>query len=167
MSQSDMHEHLSPTRFEMPVEIRVYVVALLNQTLAEGVDLRFHVKQAYWNVKGPEVFPLQSLFAALATELDAYTDQVAARITALGDTAQGTARLAVTQSTLAGYPSDLVGSSALVQALAERLAHYATMVRTHISHATDVEDAPTAHLYMDMARGIETRLGGLEAYLAR
>ena len=151
----------------MPLEIRVYIIALLNQTLAETVDLRFHVKQAHWNMKGPEVFLVQTLLATLATELDAYTDQVAARITALGGIAQGTARLAVTQSTLAEYPSDLVGSRTLVQALAERLAHCASMVRANITHAADVEDAHTAYLYSDMTRGIETRLGGLEAYLAQ
>jgi DNA-binding ferritin-like protein len=85
----------------------------------------------------------------------------------LGGTPQGTARLAVTKSTLAEYPSDLVESTALVQALAERLAHCASMVRANITHATDVEDVHTAHLYIDMVRGIETRLGGLEAYLAQ
>jgi len=167
MSQSDAHLHLSPTRIEMPLEIRVYIVALLNQTLVETMDLRSYVKQAHWNMKGPEVFLLQTLLATLATELDAYADQVAARITALGGTAQGTVRLASTQSTLAEYPSDLVESTALVQALAERLAHCATMVRANITHATDVEDMHTAHLYIDMVRGIETRLGGLEAYLAQ
>jgi starvation-inducible DNA-binding protein len=151
----------------MPLEIRVYLIGLLQQMLAETVDVWWHIKQAQWNMKGPDIFLVPTLLAPLATELDAYTDQVAARMTALGGTAQGTVRLDITPSTLAASPDDLVGSRALVQALAERLAHCASMVRTHITHAMDVEDAPTAHLYMEMARGLETRLGGLEAYLAR
>jgi starvation-inducible DNA-binding protein len=151
----------------MPLEIRVYIIALLQQMLPERVEVRSHVKQAQWNMRGPDIFLGPTLWAPLATDLDAYTDQAAARITALGGTAQGTACLAVPPSLPAVSPSDAVRSRALVQALAEWLAHCASMVRAHITHATDVEDAPTAHLYMDMARGIEMRLGGLEAYLAR
>jgi starvation-inducible DNA-binding protein len=165
MSQSDIYARLSLTRIEMPLEIRVYIIALLNQTLAETVNLRSHVKQAQWNVKGPEVFLVQTLLVSLATELDAYTDQVAARITALGGTAQGTARLAVTQSTLPEYPDDLVAGTAHVWALAERVAHYAAAVRANSAHAVDVEDTNTASIYTDISRGIETRLGGLDAYL--
>jgi starvation-inducible DNA-binding protein len=50
------------------------VIQLLNQTLACTVDLRSHVKQAGWNVRGPDVAPLQALFATLASELEAYAD---------------------------------------------------------------------------------------------
>ena len=145
----------------MPLEIRVYIIALLNQTLAETVDLRSHVKQASWTVHGSAFVSLQALFATMAAELDAYADLVADRITALGGVARGTVRMAGLQSTLPEYPDDLGMGAAHVLALAERYAHYATVVRANIVHAADVEDVPTAHLYTDIARGIETRLGGL------
>jgi hypothetical protein len=61
-----------------------YVIQPLNQTLACTVNLRFHVKQAGWNVRGPDFAPLQALFAATASELDAYTDLMAERIAVLG-----------------------------------------------------------------------------------
>jgi len=149
----------------MPVDIRGYVIALLNQTLADTVDLRSQVKQARWNVKGSAYVPLQALFATMATELDAYADLVADRITALGGVARGTVRLAGLQSTLPEYPDDLALGEAHVLALAERFAHYATVVRANITYAADVEDAHTAHLYTDISRVIEQRLGGLDAHL--
>jgi starvation-inducible DNA-binding protein len=65
------------------------------------------------------------------------------------------------QSTLPEYPDDLGTGEAHVLALAERYAHYATMVRANIAHAADVEDATTAHLYTNISYEIETRLGGL------
>jgi starvation-inducible DNA-binding protein len=164
MTQSDVPV-LYPTRIDMPLEIRLYVLTMLQQTLACTIVLRSYVKQACWNIKGADFFPLQALFATLATELDGYTDLVADRIAALGGVARGTAHMAVTASTLLEYPEDLVAGLAHVRALAERFAHYATGVRAAMTSAADVEDANTANLYTDISRGVETRLRGLDAYL--
>jgi starvation-inducible DNA-binding protein len=149
----------------MPLETRMYVVMLLNRTLACMVDLRSQIKQANWNIKGKEVFQLQAFFATVVTEFDAYVDLVAERIAVLGGVACGTVRIAASQSTLPEYPWDIVEGSAHILALAERFAHSATAVRENIVHATDVEDAGTAAVYTDICRGIETRLRFLDAYL--
>ena len=141
MSQSDDHHGLSPVRIDIPPEIRLYVVQLLNQTLACTVDLRSQVKQACWNVKGHDLVLLHALFATMATELDAHTDLVAERLVVLGGVARGT------------------------RALTECFASYATALRADIAHATEVEDAGSAALYTDISRGVDTRLGFLEAYL--
>jgi starvation-inducible DNA-binding protein len=151
----------------MPLVIRAYVIALLQQTLACTVDLRSQVKQATWNVKGTDVFTLQALFSTITAELDNYTDLVAARMAALGGMARGTARMAVAQSRLPEYPEDLVAGTAHVRALAERFAHYATAIRADLAHTMDIEDVGTANLYIDISRGIETRLGELDAYLSQ
>lgn len=129
------------------------------------VDLRSHVKQASWNVKGRDFSQLRTLFASMATELEAYTDLMAERIAALGGVARGTARMAVTQSTLPEYPGDLVEGNAHVLALAECFAHCARVVRANIADAADVEDANTANVYTDISRGIEKRLGILDTHL--
>jgi Ferritin-like domain len=92
MNQCDDHPFLHPTRSEISLEIRVYLITLLNQTLAYTVDLRSHVKQAAWNVKGKEFSQLHDLFAIIATELDAYTDLLAERIAVLGGVARGGCR---------------------------------------------------------------------------
>jgi len=161
------HPFLYPTRVDMPPEIRAYVVTLLNQTLACTVDLRSHVKQADWNMKGKEVLQLQAFFATMAAELDTYADLVADRIVVLGGVVRGTARMAVSQSTLPEYPEDLAAGDTHVLALAERFAHYATEVRANIVYAADVEDANTANLYTDISSGIEKRLRSLDIYLYR
>ena len=69
MTQSDHHPCLYATRIDIPLEVRVYVTTMLNQTLACTVDLRSQVKQAFWNVKGSALPNLQPLFATVATEL--------------------------------------------------------------------------------------------------
>ncbi len=167
MNHCDHNEVLHLTRIDIPPEIRRYVIQLLNQTLACTVDLRSHVKQAGWNVRGHDFAPLQALFAATASELDAYADLVAERIAVLGGVAKGTAHTAATQSRLAEYPDTLVDGQAHVVALAERFAPYATAMRGGIALAADVEDADTAAVYTDISRGVDKRLWVLEAHLYR
>lgn len=157
---------LSPVRINIPPEIRLYVIQILNQTLACTVDLRSQVKQACWNVKGQDFSPLHVLFATMATELDAHTDLVAERIAALGGMALGTARTAALQSTLPEYPAALVEGPTHVAALAERFAHYATALRGNITRAADVEDAGSAALYTDLSRGVDKQLWFLDAHLS-
>jgi starvation-inducible DNA-binding protein len=165
MSQSDDTQGLSPVRIDIPLEIRLYVIQLLQQTLACTVDLRSQIKQACWNVKGHDLVLLQALFATMATELDAHTDLVAERLVVLGGVARGTVRTAATHSRLPEYPGALMDGDAHVRALTECFASYATALRADIAHATEVEDAGSAALYTDISRGVDQRLGFLDAYL--
>ncbi|HSX83701.1 MAG TPA: DNA starvation/stationary phase protection protein Dps [Candidatus Saccharimonadia bacterium] len=167
MSQSDDNHGLSPVGIDIPPEIRLYVVQLLNQTLACTVDLRSQVKQACWNVKGHDVVLLHALFATMAIELDAHIDLVAERLVVLGGVARGTVRTAATHSRLPEYPGAIMDGDAHVRALTECFASYATALRADITHATEVEEAGSAALYTDISRGVDTRLGFLEAYLHR
>jgi starvation-inducible DNA-binding protein len=165
MIHCDRNEVLHPTRMDIPAEIRRYVIQLLNQTLACTVDLRSHVKQAGWNVRGHAFAPLQALFTATASELDAYADLMAERIAVLGGVARGTTHTAATQSMLEEYPDTLEDGHAHVVALAERFGPYATAMRGGIALAADVEDADTAAVYTDISRGVDKRLWILEAHL--
>jgi starvation-inducible DNA-binding protein len=164
-STRDGHPVLHPTRIDIPVEIRQYLVTLLNRTLACTVDLRTQVTQASWNVKGPDFSQLQILFATTATELDAYAGLMAECIVVLGGVAWGTVRTAALQSTLPEYPGDIAAGNAHALALAERFGAYTTAMRDAIAHATDVGDADTAAVYTDISRGVDKRLQFLEAHL--
>jgi starvation-inducible DNA-binding protein len=108
---------------------------------------------------------LQALFAALATELDAYANLVAERIAALGGMAMGTVRTASAQSQLPEYPGTIVDGHTHVLALAERFADYARAMREDITRTADVEDAGSAAVYTEISRGVDKRLWGLDAHL--
>jgi starvation-inducible DNA-binding protein len=165
MSQSNDNQILYPVRIDIPPEIRLYVIQLLQQTLACTIDLRSQIKQACWNVKGHDLVLLHALFATIATELDAYTDLVAERLVVLGGVTRGTVRTVAMHSTLPEYPGAIMDGDAHVRALAERFAPYATALRADSAHATEVEDAGSAAIYTDISRGVDQRLGFLEAYL--
>ena len=167
MSGNDYTRVLHPTRIDLPLEIRVDVITLLNQTLACIVDLRSHVKHACWNVKGKDFLPLHALFITMAAALDVYADSIAERIAVLGGMVMGTLRMAAMRSQVPEYPHALVGGDDHVAALVERFAHCATVMRGGIAQTTDVEDAGSAAVYTDISRGVDKQLWILEAHLHR
>ncbi|MBD2232536.1 DNA starvation/stationary phase protection protein Dps [Phormidium tenue] len=156
-----------PTRIDMSAEVRSQVCDVLNQTLAATLDLKTQTKQAHWNVKGMDFYQLHELFDELAGELEGYVDMVAERVTALGGTAMGTARIAASESILPEYPIDAVEGAEHVEALAERFAAYGKHVRAAIDTTDELGDADTADLYTEISRTIDMRLWFLEAHLVK
>lgn len=157
--------HFYPTRIDIDLETRQKVVEILAKTLASSLDLKTQAKQAHWNVKGLDFYQLHELFDELAGELEGYVDMVAERITALGGTPLGTARIAAEKSILPEYPFDAVVGSEHLTALADRYGAYAAHLRKAIDTTEDLGDADTADLYTEMSREIDKRLWFLEAHL--
>src|SRR2546425_6460404 len=50
------------TMNDLPENVRSQVSDLLNNRLAEAIDLQTQAKQAHWNVKGPQFIALHKLF---------------------------------------------------------------------------------------------------------
>lgn len=88
------------TRNDLSISVRENVIPRLQARLADSVDLFTQVKQAHWNVKGPSFIALHELFDEIAELVEEHSDLLAERITALGGRADGTARLAASQSNL-------------------------------------------------------------------
>lgn len=158
-------QKLYSTRIDLPEEVRVKAIAILNQTLAATLDLKTQTKQAHWNVKGMNFYQLHELFDEIATELEEYVDMVAERVTALGGTAMGTARIAADRSILAEYDLDAVVGKEHLTALADRFGVYARHLREAINATDELSDADTADLYTEISRTIDKRLWFLEAHL--
>lgn len=166
MSHRDGHTTFPSTGIDIPLEIRLYVTQLLQQSLACTVDLRSQVKQACWNVKGHDFSQLHTLFASMAMALDAYSDQLAERLVVLGGVAWGTTRTVARQSTLPEYPVTPREGPDHVRALADRLAPYATLLREGITRTAEVEDAGSAAVYTELSRRVDQQLSVLEASLS-
>lgn len=166
-NQNKASRRFYPTRIDLPQTVRSQVADILNQSLAATLDLKTQTKQAHWNVKGMDFYQLHQLFDEMATELEEYVDLVAERITALGGTAMGTARIAAADSILPEYPYDIVTGEEHVTALAERYAAYAKHLREAIDQTDNLGDADTADLYTEISRTIDMRLWFLEAHLVK
>ena len=156
---------INPTRNDLSGELRSSMNALLNQQLADTLDLYTQVKQAHWNIKGPHFIALHELFDKRAEDLEGPIDDVAERITALGGVARGTARMVAGESRLAELPADSFDGLVLVAALADRYAALGASTRTAIESASGAGDADTSDLLTGVSRGLDKALWFLEAHL--
>jgi len=153
------------TRIDIAAATRRNIVDLLQQSLADAVDLFTQIKQAHWNVKGPSFIALHELFDDVAEIVEEHGDLLAERITALGGRADGTARTVAAQSRVAEYPLDIAAGGLHLAAVAERLAAFGKSARTAIDSATDLGDADTADLFTEVSRAIDKQLWFVEAHV--
>lgn len=150
---------------DLPAESREPMVDLLNQQLADILDLMTQTKQAHWNVKGRDFYQLHELFDELAANLAGHMDTIAERATALGGLATGTARMAAANSRLPEYPLDVTEGMDHVSCLTDRYATFAAGIRRAIDSAEDLGDKGSADLFTDIVRDIDKQLWFLEAHL--
>ncbi len=153
------------TSIDLPAGTRSEIIDLCNQQLADTADLQSQIKQAHWNVKGPEFISLHLLYDTLAEEVEGYIDLIAERVTQLGGYAMGTARMAAENSRLPEFPTDAIQGLDTVRALVERYAAYAASTRAAIDESDKSGDQSTADLFTEVSRGIDKGLWFLEAHL--
>ncbi len=158
-----MTRKLHATRNDIAENSRMAVVALLNDRLADGVDLATQLKQAHWNVKGPSFIALHELFDSLHDTVQGHVDDIAERIVALGGTARGTAVIAA-GSTLPEYPLDITSGVDHVDAVSVALATFGKAVRAAIDEAAEIGDADTEDLLTGISRDTDKNLWLVEAH---
>src|SRR5260370_42604147 len=88
------------TKNDISEDVRTKANDLLNARLADAIDLATQIKQAHWNVKGPNFIALHELFDKINEDVEDYVDDIAERAVQLGGVAEGTARLAAHRSRL-------------------------------------------------------------------
>lgn len=164
MKTSTAKENLAKTRNNLPEKTRSAVVQLLNERLADTFDLYSQIKQAHWNVQGPNFYQLHELFDDLAEEILPFVDTIAERVTALGGVAQGTARMAGQASTLPEYKTGAADGREHLEALIERYGIYTTNIRQAIDAADEHDDKDTADLFTEISREADKQLWFLEAH---
>ena len=153
------------TKNDLSEAARVKTVELLNARLADCKDLQTQVKQAHWNVKGPNFIALHELFDKINDEVEEYVDEIAERAVQLGGVAEGTARMVAKRSTLAEYPAHTVDGRSHVEALSSALAAFGKAARKAIGEANELGDLDTADLFTEVSRGIDKWLWFVEAHL--
>ncbi len=153
------------TKNDLQESIRVKLVELLNDRLADSIDLMMQAKQAHWNVKGPDFIQLHELFDKAKDDLEEYVDVIAERAAQLGGTVEGTIRAVSKRSTLDEYPLDIVDGKAHVDCLSSAIAKVAKTTRQAIGRADELNDAVTADLFTEVCRGLDKLLWMVEAHL--
>jgi starvation-inducible DNA-binding protein len=140
------------------------LVDMLNQTLANTLDLAYQTKQAQWNVKGYNFYGLHLLFDDLHGQLAGFINDFAERAVTIGGQALGTIREAANASQLEEYPVDALDSKVHVYALVDRYGDFTSRVRHGIHKAEKLGDQDTADLYTSVSRAMDKALWMLTAH---
>jgi starvation-inducible DNA-binding protein len=156
---------MNPTRNDLPENVRLEVIALLNDTLADGIDLALQAKHAHWNVKGPHFFQLHELFDKLYEEATEWNDLAAERAAQLGGVAEGTLQRVSGRTRLGPYKVDLTSGRDHLEALSESLSTYVRSTRKSIDVSAAAGDAGTADLFTEITREADKMLWFLDSHL--
>lgn len=153
------------TKNSLPEKIRVQSIGLIQEMLAESIDLNIQVKQAHWNVKGPDFISLHLLFDQIAAQTSEYSDLIAERIVQLGGVAEGTLQMTAKRTKLSAYsPASLSGKEHIL-AVVHALAQYGEAARRVIRQANEISDVVTADVFTQILRGVDKNLWLVEAHL--
>ena len=153
------------TRNDLSSELHETMIGLINQQLADTLDLYSQVKQAHWNVKGIHFIQLHLFFDDLADSLIQFSDLLAERAAALGGTALGTSRMVAARSQLPEFPAEIILNKQVVEVLAQRYGAYGSSLRSALDTAAEDGDPVTADLFTEISRTLDKHLWMLEAHL--
>lgn len=147
-------------------EKRRGLVELLNQVLANSLDLHTQAKQAHWNVKGRHFISAHELFEDVAKHLASHSDDIAERVAALGGYALGTARQVAERTRLDEFTPASLGGQDCLSELVDRLATHGTLLRAAIEQTSGaLADPVTEDLLVEVLRQVEFDMWFLESHL--
>jgi starvation-inducible DNA-binding protein len=155
------------TQIDIDKQARLTLACLLNQSLADMIDLFNQTKYAHWNVKGPEFMQLHELFDGVAERVEEGCDLIAERVVTLGGVAEGTTRQSVAYSTIGEYDLKAVDGLEHVRALATQVAKLAASVRGAIRESAELGDPTTSDLFTEISRSLDKDLWFLEAHIQK
>jgi starvation-inducible DNA-binding protein len=162
--KSEEEPAIYETMNDEPKATRDTLIQLMNERLADAVDLQSQVKQAHWNVKGPSFIGLHKLFDDVDEAVESYVDLIAERIVQLGGVAEGTVRVSASRTRLPEYPLTIADGMAHVEALSRALSAFGQSARATIDEADALDDADTADIFTEVSRGIDKWLWFVEAH---
>jgi len=152
------------TKNSIDEKVRIQMEAILQERLADSIDLQIQAKQAHWNVKGPSFIALHELFDKIAEEAEEYPDLIAERIVQFGGVAEGTIQVTANRTNLPDYPLVLTTGREHIEALSHTLAVYGELIRTAIKQAALLDDPATADIFTQISRSVDKNLWFIEAH---
>ena len=111
------------TKIDLPEKLRRNVIVILNDRLADAIDLQSQAKQAHWNVKGPTFHrPARAVRQDLGCRPGTRSTKSPSASPSLGGTAEGTVAMAAKRSKLKNYPLSITAGKDHLFYLSTQLA---------------------------------------------
>ena len=140
------------------------MIGLLNERLAEAIDLALITKQAHWNLKGPTFIAVHEFLDEVRDDVDEHVDIIAERVAQLDGVALGTIQTVSKATTLPAYPTDIRKVEDHLKALVEHFGKVSKTARAAIDKADDAGDADTADIFTAYSRSLDKMLWFLESH---
>ncbi|TJZ93445.1 DNA starvation/stationary phase protection protein Dps [Paracoccus gahaiensis] len=144
---------------------RKTAISELNARLADGLALSLAIKQAHWNIKGPNFIAVHELLDVVYARLQEHLDIFAERVQILDGTALGTAETVARATTLQEYPTDLTKSADHIAQICDRMRDHGEKLRAAIDMTDEAGDANTADIFTAASRTADKDLWFLESHL--
>jgi len=136
---------------------------LLQPCLADLIDLALVLKQAHWNLVGPNFLSIHERFDAILADVREGSDAVAERLVTLGHPADGRVATVGSQSRLPGFPAGIISVEQAVDHAAAALAATIHGMRSTITTLGDL-DPITEDLFIATAATLEKHHWMLRAH---
>jgi starvation-inducible DNA-binding protein len=160
-----MNDKMYHNRVALTDEQKKKTVAVMQERLAESLDMYSQAKFAHWNVKGYNFYQLHLVFDSVADHIFPQIDAIAERITQLGGVANGTVRQAANGSLIPEYNIALVAGMDHVNALADALGCYCQALREASDKIDEIGDEPSSDFFKQLVVEAEEQLYFLESHL--
>lgn len=144
---------------------RKTAISELNARLADALALGMAIKQAHWNVKGPNFIAVHELFDTVYANNQEHVDTMAERVQILDGVAVGTVEQVAKNATLKEYPTDLTKAADHIKAVCERMRDHGAKLRKAIDSTDEAGDANTADLFTAASRTADKDLWFMESHL--
>ncbi len=152
-------------RVALSDEQKQKTVEVMQERLAEALDMYSQAKFAHWNVKGFNFYQLHLVFDSVAETIFPQIDQIAERMTQLGGVANGTVRQSASGSQIPEYDVNLTNGMDHVNALANALGCYCQALREASDKIDEIGDEPTSDFFKQLVVEAEEQLYFLESHL--
>lgn len=143
---------------------RKTAISELQACMSDGLSLSMSLKQAHWNLKGPNFIAVHELLDGVKTRLDPNIDDMAERIQQLDGTAVGTVEEVARATRLEPYPTNLTSAEDHLREVVDRLRAYGERVRAAIDTVDEAGDADSADILTAASRQADKDLWFIEAH---
>ena len=135
---------------------------LLQGSLVTLIDLALNLKQAHWNVVGPNFRSIHLQLDEIIETVRGATDEIAERIVTIGVAPDGRAKTVSSDSTLDTFPDDFHQVPETVTAVADPMMKAIEQIRQAIDKMGDV-DPISEDLLIGVSSQLEKHLWMVQA----
>jgi starvation-inducible DNA-binding protein len=142
--------------------VRADVVARLQATLVDLLDLTLQAKQAHWNVSGADLALIHQQLDEIVDTYREWSDSLAERIVALGAHPDGRPATIARTSGVHQLPSGGFDGAQVVGMLIERLSSAAARTRARMREPEPLDET-SQDILVDVVKDLEEDLWMLQA----